>query len=158
MLGQRLGHYLIEQKLGEGGMGVVYRARDEKLQRDVALKFLETLPSGNSASHERALQEARAISALNHPNICTVYEVGEVEGQAVHRDGISWKGGRLAWKFPPTGLSLWTRWNAMALQLADALAACAQPGCDSPRPESRERHGHSQRPPESSRFWHFAAV
>jgi len=81
MIGQKFGHYLIEQKLGEGGMGVVYRARDEKLQRDVALKFLEALPTGSSASHEHVLQEARAISALNHPNICTVYEVGEIDGK-----------------------------------------------------------------------------
>src|SRR6202021_1195508 len=81
MLGQRFGHYLIEQKLGEGGMGVVYRAHDEKLRRDVALKFLGILPAGSSASHENVLQEARAISALNHPNICTIYEVGEIEGK-----------------------------------------------------------------------------
>ena len=79
MIGQRIGHYIIEQELGEGGMGAVYRARDEKLQRDVAPKFLETLPTGETAGHERVL--ARAISALNHPNICTIYEVGEANGR-----------------------------------------------------------------------------
>src|SRR5258708_20099789 len=100
MLGQRFGHYLIEQKLGEGGMGVVYRARDEKLQRDVALKFLGILSAGGSASHENVLQEARAISALNHPNICTVYEVGEVDGKpyiAIEHE----EGRPLTLKIPP---------------------------------------------------------
>jgi serine/threonine-protein kinase len=119
MLGQRLGHYLIEQKLGEGGMGVVYRARDEKLQRDVALKFLETLPTGSSASHERALQEARAISALNHPNICTVYEVGEVEGRPYI--AMEYVEGRpLSVEIPSTGLAL-DQVERYGLQLADAL-------------------------------------
>jgi eukaryotic-like serine/threonine-protein kinase len=119
MLGQRLGHYLIEQKLGEGGMGVVYRARDEKLQRDVALKFLETLPTGNSAGHERALQEARAISALNHPNICTVYEVGEVEGRPYI--AMEYVEGRpLSMEIPSTGLAL-DQVERYGFQLADAL-------------------------------------
>src|SRR5260370_13326892 len=81
MIAQRIAHYVIIEKLGEGGMGVVYRARDEKLQRDVALKFLGVLTTGSAASHEKILQEARAISALNHPNICTIYEVGEAEGR-----------------------------------------------------------------------------
>ena len=81
MIAQRIAQYVIKEKLGEGGMGVVYRARDEKLQRDVALKFLGPLAVGSTASHERILEEARAISALNHPNICTVYEVGEADGK-----------------------------------------------------------------------------
>jgi len=120
MLGQRFSHYVIEQKLGEGGMGVVYRARDEKLQRDVALKFLDTLPSGASASHERALQEARAISALNHPNICTVYEVGEVEGRPfIAMEYI--EGRPLSLEIPSTGLSL-EQVERYGTQLADALA------------------------------------
>jgi eukaryotic-like serine/threonine-protein kinase len=111
---------MIEQKLGEGGMGVVYRARDEKLQRDVALKFLDTLPSGNSASHERALQEARAISALNHPNICTVYEVTEVDGKPfIAMEFV--EGRPLSMEIPSTGLSQ-EQVERYGLQLADALS------------------------------------
>lgn len=120
MLGQRFSHYVIEEKLGEGGMGVVYRARDEKLQRDVALKFLGTLPSGSSASHERALQEARAISALNHPNICTVYEVGEADGRPYI--AMEYVEGRpLSVEIPSIGLSL-EQVERYGMQLADALA------------------------------------
>jgi eukaryotic-like serine/threonine-protein kinase len=120
MLGQRLSQYLIEQKLGEGGMGVVYRARDERLQREVALKFLDTLPTSTSASHERALQEARAISALNHPNICTVYEVGEVDGRPFI--AMEYVEGRpLSLEIPSTGLSL-DQVERYGLQLADALS------------------------------------
>src|SRR5574340_470608 len=120
MLGQRFSHYVIEQKLGEGGMGVVYRARDEKLQRDVALKFLGALPTGSSASHERVLQEARAISALNHPNICTVYEVGEVEGKPyIAMEFV--EGRPLSIEIPTGGLSL-EQVERYGYQLADALA------------------------------------
>jgi serine/threonine protein kinase len=119
MLGQRFSHYVIEQKLGEGGMGVVYRARDEKLQREVALKFLGTLPSGSSASHERALKEARAISALNHPNICTVYEVDEVDGRPfIAMEYV--EGRSLSLEVPSTGLSL-EQVERYGMQLADAL-------------------------------------
>jgi len=120
MLGQRIGHYVIEAKLGEGGMGVVYRARDEKLQRDVALKFLGTLPTGSSASHESVLEEARAISALNHPNICTVYEVGEVDGRPYI--AMEYVEGRvLSSEIPTTGLSI-EQVERYGMQLADALA------------------------------------
>jgi|SRR5579885_35391 serine/threonine-protein kinase len=120
MLGQTFGHYLIEQKLGEGGMGVVYRARDNKLQRDVALKFLETLPTGSSASHERVLQEARAISALNHPNICTIYEVGEIEGKPyIAMEFI--EGRPLTMEIPSNGMPL-EQVERFGMQLADALS------------------------------------
>ncbi|HXJ40637.1 MAG TPA: protein kinase, partial [Bryobacteraceae bacterium] len=79
MIDKVLGHYRIVAKLGEGGMGVVYRARDQVLQRDVALKFL----GGTLAREAREflLREARAVSALSHPNICTVHEVGEAGGE-----------------------------------------------------------------------------
>src|SRR5215475_15364106 len=119
MIGQKFGHYLIEQKLGEGGMGVVYRARDEKLQRDVALKFLETLPTGGSAGHERVLQEARAISALNHPNICTVYEVGETDGKPyIAMEFI--EGRPLSMEIIAGGMAL-DQVERYGMQLADAL-------------------------------------
>src|SRR5437899_8022111 len=119
MLGQRFGHYLIEQTLGEGGMGVVYRARDEKLQREVALKFLGVLPAGGSASHENVLQEARAISALNHPNICTVYEVGEIEGKPyIAMEYV--EGHALTMEISSNGMAL-DQVERYGMQLADAL-------------------------------------
>ena len=76
-----LGHCRVVAKIGEGGMGVVYRAYDEVLHRDVAVKVVRTGAEGTPASRKSLLQEARASSSLAHPNICTIYEVGETEGQ-----------------------------------------------------------------------------
>jgi predicted Ser/Thr protein kinase len=81
MIGQVLGHYKIIEKLGEGGMGVVYRARDEFLHRDVAIKVLSKGVVADTSARDFLLHEARSTSALNHPNICTVYEVGELAGE-----------------------------------------------------------------------------
>ena len=82
MIGQKLGHYRVVAKIGAGGMGEVYQARDELLQRDVALKILLADSPGGAAAQRHLLREAQSASALNDPHICTIYEVGEANGRA----------------------------------------------------------------------------
>jgi serine/threonine protein kinase len=81
VIGQVLGHCRVVAKIGEGGMGVVYRAYDEVLQRDVAIKVVKKGAHLDTSSRQRLLHEARASSSLTHPNICTIHEVGENEGE-----------------------------------------------------------------------------
>lgn len=81
MIGKTIAHYTILSKLGEGGMGIVYKAQDTKLDRTVALKFLPQHLTARDSERARLLQEARAASALNHPNICGIHTIGEFEDQ-----------------------------------------------------------------------------
>ena len=120
MIGRTLGHYQITEKLGEGGMGVVYRAHDEQLDRDVAIKVLPAASFDDPSAKARLLREARTASRLNHPHICTIHEVGEHDGQAFIAMELV-EGRRLSSLLERGALPV-DEVQRYGIQLADALA------------------------------------
>ncbi len=126
MIGATISHYKITEKLGEGGMGVVYKAEDTKLDRSVALKFLAPHLLRDDEARKRFEREAKAAARLDHPNICTVYEIDEAEGRTFIVMAFL-EGRPLSEKIKEGPLKL-SEALSVAIQTADGLEAAHEKG------------------------------
>ena len=127
MVGQVISHYRVLEQIGSGGMGVVYRAHDTRLDRDVALKFLPPAVSQDPLALERFKREARAASSLNHPNICTIYDIDDVDGQPLMAMELL-EGQTLRERLESRPPLKFPEVLDLALQIADALQAAHAKG------------------------------
>jgi len=150
MIGKTISHYKILEKLGEGGMGIVYKAFDTKLERDVALKVLRPEAIGDPVAKKRFIREAKAASVLNHPNITTIYEIDEWHGQ----DFICMEyveGETVKKKIQAGQMSMNEVLNTV-VQVADALQEAHEHDITH-RDIKSENHGDAQRAGEGDGLW-----
>jgi tRNA A-37 threonylcarbamoyl transferase component Bud32/tetratricopeptide (TPR) repeat protein len=127
MIGTKVSHYRIEEELGRGGMGIVYRAHDERLERDVALKFLQQNLTTDGAARERFIREAKTASSLDHQHICTIHDIGETDAGQTYIVMAFYSGRTLKEKIDEGPMDL-SEAVSLAVQVADGLAAAHRKG------------------------------